>query len=109
MRELAPKWGGGRKLQHGYVAIKIPELDPYMCIADKNGYILEHRYVMSKYLGRPMDPKDTVHHIDGDKKNNALSNLQHRIGRHGKGVVVICGDCGSNDIEFLSLDDVGHD
>lgn len=40
------------------------------------GRIREHRYVMQKHLGRKLDRKEHVHHIDGDKTNNSLSNLQ---------------------------------
>jgi hypothetical protein len=32
--------------------------------------------VMSAHLGRPLTKNEEVHHIDGDKKNNFLWNLQ---------------------------------
>ena len=35
-----------------------------------------HRVVMENELGRLLDRDEIVHHIDGDKKNNELSNLQ---------------------------------
>jgi len=34
-----------------------------------------HRLVFEKHLGRPLDKNEVVHHIDGDKANNKLSNL----------------------------------
>ena len=34
-----------------------------------------HRLVMEKHLGRYLDPKETVHHIDGNRANNDISNL----------------------------------
>lgn len=36
----------------------------------------EHRLVMERYLGRPLSPDEHVHHIDGNKLNNDISNLQ---------------------------------
>lgn len=38
--------------------------------------IAEHRYVMEQHLGRKLRRNEVVHHIDGDKSNNSLSNLE---------------------------------
>ena len=35
----------------------------------------EHRTVAEWILGRPLKPGEVVHHIDGDKRNNAPENL----------------------------------
>ena len=32
--------------------------------------------VMEKMLGRPLEPDEVVHHIDGDPQNNVFSNLE---------------------------------
>lgn len=36
----------------------------------------EHRYIMEQHLGRPLTFNEVVHHIDGNKRNNDLSNLE---------------------------------
>lgn len=60
-----PAWKGGRHLNpQGYVRLWI----------DKR-LILEHRYVMEQEIGRKLQPDEHIHHIDGDKTNNTLSNL----------------------------------
>jgi predicted DNA-binding protein (UPF0251 family) len=66
-------WKGGRTQDvDGYVLVKSPG-HPF---ADKRGYVREHRLVMEQTLGRYLHPKEVVHHIDGDKRNNAPSNLE---------------------------------
>lgn len=37
---------------------------------------LEHRYLIEQSLGRRLSRAEHVHHIDGDKSNNVLSNLE---------------------------------
>ena len=91
---------GGRILsQEGYVLLHIHFAPTeYHSLANIRGYILEHRLVMSQVLGRPLTSTETVHHIDGNKQNNAAENLQLRHGKHGKGVILRCACCGSTDI-----------
>jgi hypothetical protein len=35
-----------------------------------------HTIIMESYLGRELGADETVHHIDGDKLNNSISNLR---------------------------------
>lgn len=36
----------------------------------------EHRIVVEEKIGRPLQPGEIVHHIDGNKQNNAPENLR---------------------------------
>ena len=39
-------------------------------------YAFEHRLLMGEHLGRPLREDEQVHHRDGDRGNNDISNLQ---------------------------------
>lgn len=88
-------WKGGRNIVGGYIQLRIKEDHPYYAMTQKNGYVLEHRLVMAEHLGRSLKRHETVHHINGDKQDNRIENLQLRKGKHGKGLVYRCADCGS--------------
>lgn len=44
-------------------------------LANKSGYVQQHRYIMELTLGRYLLPSEVVHHIDLDKTNNDINNL----------------------------------
>lgn len=35
----------------------------------------KHQIIMEQYIGRPLKSDEVVHHIDGNKRNNDISNL----------------------------------
>jgi len=71
--ENHPRWKGGiYKTSDGYIIIKSPNHPN----KDGYGYFKEHRMVMEKVLGRYLDKKEVVHHINGIRDDNRKENLK---------------------------------
>jgi|ERR1044072_733731 hypothetical protein len=71
LRKIA-KRGEGTINQDGYRKIYKPGHPN----ASAHGTILEHRYVMSEMLGRPLLDSESVHHKNGDRADNRPENLE---------------------------------
>lgn len=42
----------------------------------KNGYVLHHRIVVENHINRLLSPDEVVHHVNGNKKDNRIENLE---------------------------------
>uniref|UniRef100_A0A6H1ZX39 Putative homing endonuclease n=1 Tax=viral metagenome TaxID=1070528 RepID=A0A6H1ZX39_9ZZZZ len=67
------RWNNGKKIDvFGYAYIKVLN-HPFR---PRDGYIAEHRLVMEKFLGRYLQPKEIIHHINGKVDDNRIENLK---------------------------------
>jgi len=76
---------GSKRNSHGYIKVKV---------AEPNIWMYEHHYVWEKENGK-IQEGFVIHHIDGDKHNNAIGNLlcmtekEHKA-LHGKESIKNC-------------------
>jgi len=79
-KEKNPNWKGGVKIRKdGYILVAAPDDHPYPADGNKASglkYILLHRLIMEAKLGCYLDPREVVHHKDGNPGNNSVKNLQ---------------------------------
>ena len=63
---------GETKYHKGYKVVYMPN-HPH---SRMNGYVYEHILVAEHKIGRPLKSLEVVHHIDGNKLNNAPENIE---------------------------------
>lgn len=73
LKNLEKKIGERTIDECGYVRIYVGRTHPYT--AGYGGAIREHIVVMENYLKRSLKKGEVIHHIDGDKTNNNIMNL----------------------------------
>lgn len=66
-------WTGGRYEKEGYIFVK---QDDHPKAHFMKGYVREHVLVMEKHLGRYLKDKEVIHHINGNRKDNRIENLE---------------------------------
>ena len=72
-RENHYNWKGGKwRLPSGYIQVMNKEHQ----FSNVRGYVLEHRLVMEKHIGRYLTTEEVVHHINGIVDDNKKENLE---------------------------------
>src|SRR5205809_7549607 len=63
--------------------------DGYKILSINGKHTREHRHVMEKFIGRKLKPFENVHHLDGNRLNNNIENLELWTERQPTGSRVI--------------------
>jgi hypothetical protein len=87
--EKSGRWNGGRHVERhsGYVMVRLLPSDPYYCMVKKGTRIPEHRLVYARFLGRPLESWEIIHHKGTlypqgsyeDKSDNRIENLEYCV------------------------------
>jgi hypothetical protein len=73
--------GGYIEKRSGYKIVIIPNDSPYASMAIMNResgalYVREHRLVVAQNIGRPLESWEVVHHVNHNRLDNRIENLQ---------------------------------
>lgn len=61
-------------LSHGYWYVSVPTDMRHLTNGESS--ISEHRFVMAQHLGRALRSHEVVHHLNGDRVDNRIENLE---------------------------------
>jgi len=63
-------------------------------MARADGYVMAHRLIMARLVGRPLMRVEVVHHVNHNPQDNAPENLElwpdnrsHKLAEHGRFVL----------------------
>ena len=77
---IRPKTKGGGEWSNGY---------GYIVKTTTRGLMMKHRWVMEQHIGRQLFKNETVHHMNGDRKDNRIENLELWSSAHPPGQRVV--------------------
>jgi hypothetical protein len=97
------RWKGGRSTSiYGYTIVK--KYDHHFAM---DGYVFEHRLVWEQFHKASLLPWADCHHINGDKKDNRIENLEAMM--HGQHTIItqtvdksnrVCIDCNLKNVKW---------
>lgn len=67
-----PRFTGKRHRADGYIQVYVPDHPR----AAKEGYYMEHRLVMEQHIGRYLERREVVSHLNGIRDDNRIENLK---------------------------------
>lgn len=74
-----------RRSFNSYAHLRLSDDHSYRAMATANGLILEHRLAMAQHIGRLLLPHEDVHHLNGNRSDNRIENLELWTRSHPKG------------------------
>ena len=85
---IRDRWKGGKTKCNGYWRLYIPN-HPFA----KEGYVKQARYLIEREIGRYLNSKEEVHHINGIRDDDRIENLiilskSSHLSLHHKQIVI---------------------
>jgi hypothetical protein len=75
--EAYRRYREGSRLNHdGYCVVRLKPNDPLAAMTRGGREVMEHRLVMARHLGRPLESDEIVHHRNGVRSDNRIENLE---------------------------------